>query len=162
MEEQWKEIEGYEGLYEISNYGSVKNSRGKIRVNCFNGVYYHITLSKKCKFKTLLIHRLVALHFIPNPENKLEVNHIDGDKFNNHYINLEWNTRSENTIHSIKTGLQIPKKGIERYNCRLTDIQINEIRKKYSSGAYYQKDIAGEYNISRCYVSEIVNYKARS
>lgn len=115
MEEIWKDIKGYEGLYQISNFGNVK-SLPKFRVkyhtgeiilkqqNSANG-YKQINLYKNNKHRTEKIHRLVAEAFIPNPENKPEVNHIDGDKTNNYIGNLEWNTRKENGKHAWNIGL---------------------------------------------------------
>lgn len=113
MEEIWKDIPGYENKYQISNLGRVKsfeNNKGKyrelIRKPRINKQgYYYLGLWKHSKAKTFKIHRLVAQIFIPNPENKICVNHKDGNKLNNNVNNLEWVTYSENTIHAINTGL---------------------------------------------------------
>lgn len=98
MKELWKDIKDYEGLYQVSNLGRVKrvatgrilkplkHTKGYLNI----GLYKNHTASKK------LIHRLVAQAFIPNPENKAEINHIDEDKTNNISSNLEWSTRKEN------------------------------------------------------------------
>lgn len=117
--EIWKDIEGYEGLYQISNYGrikslekyiksGIKNSKKvkrkekilKIQENRYG--YNYVNLSKNSEHKYKTIHRLVAQAFIPNPQNKPQVNHIDGDKTNNCISNLEWCTSSENEIHAYK------------------------------------------------------------
>ncbi len=109
MKEEWKPIKGYEGLYEVSNTGKIKSFYfGKTRIlsprkNPLG--YLHLVLYKDKVKKDLRVHRLVASAFIPNPNNKPEVNHIDGDKENNNVDNLEWATRKENINHSIKTGL---------------------------------------------------------
>lgn len=114
MVEIWKDIVGYEGLYQISSFGRVKSLKfGKERIlsTSPNGSgYLNVVLCKK-GFKPFNggTHRLVALHFIDNPENKEQVNHIDGCKTNNKVENLEWNTSSENTQHSYDVGLS--KKG---------------------------------------------------
>lgn len=109
MEEEWKPIKGYEGLYEVSSTGKVKSfQRGGTKIlhqNINQSGYHHVILSKGKVKKDLRVHRLVASAFIPNPLNKPEVNHIDGDKHNNNADNLEWATRKENINHSIKTGL---------------------------------------------------------
>jgi len=97
--ESWKKVEGYEA-YEVSDWGRVRRgenvlkgyleSRGYLRVNLYNGGV--------CKKN--LIHRLVGIAFLPNPEGKLTINHIDHDKANNLLANLEWATYSEQTLHS--------------------------------------------------------------
>ena len=99
MTEIWKDIEGYEGLYKISNYGEVWSVRkqGLLKKNDGEKNYYRVTLSKNKKKKQFNIHRLVATHFIDNPFKKPCVNHLDENKTNNHYSNLEWVTHKENS-----------------------------------------------------------------
>lgn len=128
MKEIWKPIEGYEGLYEISNFGNVKSlarswnfrdygngkvqvvkSKEKILKNTISKCgYTQARLSKNNKHGLKAVHRLVAKAFIPNPENKPQVNHIDGNKQNNRVDNLEWCNNSENQLHAWKLGLQTP------------------------------------------------------
>ena len=95
--------------YSITEDGRIFSNRYnrylKSRVNRYG--YLHINLRKDKKGYDKTIHRLVAKAFIPNPENKPEVNHIDGNKLNNHVSNLEWCTRSENTKHAFDTGLTV-------------------------------------------------------
>ena len=110
----WKDITGYEGRYQISNRGRVKGlpidekyckRKEEIILNpfvCGSG-YHEVILTFKGSRKPKLIHRLVADAFIPNPDNKREVNHKDGNKFNNDVSNLEWVTPSENQLHSFNT-----------------------------------------------------------
>lgn len=120
--EIYKDIKGYEGLYQVSNLGNVKslqrnytNSRGQKRViqecvlktNKKRTGYLEVSLSKDKILKSFLVHRLVAKNFIINDDiiNKVDINHIDGDKTNNHINNLEWVTKSDNTKHAYNNNL---------------------------------------------------------
>jgi hypothetical protein len=112
MEEIWKDIEGYEGLYQVSNLGKVKSlsnnlaKKEKILKNSKNVKGYHkVTLCLFGKRKSITVHRLVAEAFIHNDKNKSQVNHINGVKIDNNVNNLEWSTASENVRHSWKNGL---------------------------------------------------------
>jgi hypothetical protein len=114
--EIWKDVVGYEGIYEVSNYGKVK--RLETLVKNKNGyrlvkekilkipshIYQSVFLSNG-KIKQHYVHRLVATAFIPNPLNKEQVNHKDGNKLNNNLSNLEWVTKAENQLHAIENGL---------------------------------------------------------
>lgn len=118
--EIWKEIKGFEGVYAISNHGNLKSFKvdknGRILKNTHkNGWYLTVNLQTTEKFETRRIHRLVAEYFIPNPENKRQVNHIDGNKQNNHVENLEWVTPCENMAHAILMNPNILK-GMNDYN----------------------------------------------
>ena len=112
MQEIWKDVFGYEGLYRISNQGKIislkfNHSTVEREIKPFdNGGYLRVALYKDNKKKKLLVHRLVADHFIDNPYKKPCVNHIDGNKTNNSVSNLEWVTHKENTNHAIETGLR--------------------------------------------------------
>lgn len=119
--ESWRDISGYEGLYQVSNYSRVKSVSRTIEVYrdgvshsriyseslmsaSMRNTYPNVNLSRDGRIENFLIHRLVAQAFIPNPENLPIVNHIDGDTHNNHVSNLEWVTQSENINHAIKIG----------------------------------------------------------
>lgn len=118
--EIWKDIEGFEGIYQISTKGRLKSFKavkdGQVLSNKNSkGDYLSVVLQYKGIKKHARIHRLVAEAFIPNPDNKPEVNHIDGNKQNNCVENLEWVTRLENARHAIKSNPNIIR-GINRYN----------------------------------------------
>ncbi len=110
---EWRPVKGFEGLYEVSNLGQVKslnyNRTGEtkiLRLSKDRYGYLQVSLRKNSKVYTKLVHRLVASAFIPNPEGKTQVNHIDGDKTNNKVDNLEWCTAKENIQHAWNTGLK--------------------------------------------------------
>lgn len=107
-EEQFKDVKGYEGLYEVSNRGRVFShyGKGKILSDCKTSSGYKlVNLVKNGIKKDFNVHRLVANAFIDNPLGKGYVNHIDGNKTNNLVDNLEWVTNKENMQHAIRTGL---------------------------------------------------------
>lgn len=107
MQQIWKDIKGYQGLYQVSNKGRIKTTanhcvwnrqiirKPKIRK------YAEIPLKINGKSKWFMVHRLVAQAFIPNPQNKPQINHKDGNKLNNNVDNLQWCTPSENQIHKL-------------------------------------------------------------
>ena len=101
MNEIWKDIEEYEGLYQVSNLGRVKRiTTGRVlKSGKSKGGYPYVVLYKNNIASTKTVHRLVAQTFIPNPDNKPQVNHIDEDKTNNMVSNLEWMTSKENINH---------------------------------------------------------------
>ena len=110
--EIWKDVPGYEGYYQVSNFGRLKSFHGKkerITIGKQNSGnkndYRCFQLSKNGKVKVIKAHRLIAETFIHNPEKKPEVNHISGLKYQNNVENLEWCTRKENSVHASKNGL---------------------------------------------------------
>lgn len=146
MEEIWKDIEGYENLYQISNLGNVKSkqryvykSNGKIYINALlkekilkkniRQGYYAVKLYKNNKKVNFPVHRLVAKAFISNLEDKPCVNHKDGNKLNNNVKNLEWCTYSENILHAYKNGLSSTSEKAKE-NCRKIYKLGNEKTKK--------------------------------
>ncbi len=129
-EELWKTIDEFEN-YEVSNLGKVRNkTTGRILKPTCRGGYQIIGLCKNSKGKTTPIHRLVALAFIPNPENKPQVNHIDKNRSNNIVSNLEWNTALENNTHRSKGVIQTTNQNIKVWR---VDILTGEKLELYNS-----------------------------
>ena len=146
----------------MSNLGNVAPAVGRrgsvplkpLSQNAFSSGYRKVTLRKDGRSSNVMIHRAVALAFIPNPENKTEVNHIDGDKLNNRVDNLEWCTKSENAIHASRV---LGKKGhgVE-HSVKITAEDAREI---YLSDMPVSR-IASEYGISDTMVRRIKNRKS--
>lgn len=164
VEEIWLPINGFEKSYEVSNQGRVKSLNRIVPKSCLTletmnikerilkpGIdkkgYLRIVLCSNGKMYTKKVHRLVAIHFIPNPDNLPEVNHIDTVKINNWVENLEWCTTQSNIAHAVSNGLYS-----NRYQ-KFTDEIIAEVyksRDKYS-------DIAKQYKISIPTILDIKN-----
>lgn len=171
QEEIWKDITGYEGYYQVSNYGFIKSLerkdrlgrvvKEKIRKSCKNNPgYLFVPLSKEGKAKNGSIHRLVAQAFIPNPENKPEVNHKNGIKTDNRVQNLEWSTPKENIEHSYLLGLQSSKKGEKSGNCKLTEKQVLAIRRLHRMNPKFSRvKVAKKLNYSSNTISNILSKK---
>lgn len=119
MKETYKTIKDYPN-YEVSNFGNVHNKKtGKVLKPIRNKQgYQHVGLPTNGKPKFYLIHRLVASAFIPNPEHKRTVNHLDGDKTNNRAENLEWCDDGENQKHAYRTDLKHPSGGSPKQRVR--------------------------------------------
>lgn len=110
--EEFREVVGFEGLYEVSNYGRVRRNGRILKPWKNRKGYLHVDLSKNGIRRKALIHRLVAQSFIPNPNNYPEINHKDENKTNNAVDNLEWCTREYNNNYSkAKPVLQFDKEG---------------------------------------------------
>lgn len=169
--EIWKTIPKFNNEYEISNLGRIRSTdsiikrsngwpyfrKGKIlKPSSKYGGYYKGAVCVNKKMISYKIHRLVAEVFIPNPENKEEVNHIDGNKLNNNISNLEWCTRQENIKHCIDNNLQIPFKGEEIGTSILKESQVNEIREKFTPRIYTRSKLAKEYGVSEATIKDVL------
>lgn len=126
--------------------------------------YHVISLSKNNNPKYFYLHRLVAEHFVPNPENKKYVNHKDGDKSNNHASNLEWCTASENSQHAIDNEMYKPPsfKGEEHGMCKITPDIVRSIRALYGGGNYTQKKLSKLYGLGQTQIGRIVRRESWS
>lgn len=170
MKEIWKDIEGYEGLYQVSNFGRVRRfyKNGKVRIlkplSNKKG-YLRVNLRKDNLLKTLSIHRLVAQAFLPNPNNLSQVNHKDEDKTNNNVSNLEWcdakynlnyGSRNEKASIKLKNHQKLSKVVIQID--KNTNVVINIFpsireaeRQTGFSNAHIQKCCKGKYKTTGGY-----------
>lgn len=153
MEEIWKDIEGYERMYQVSNMGNVRslnyNQTKEIKVlkPSNNRGYKLVVLSKNGKTKTYSVHKLVATHFIPNPNSLPIINHIDEDKTNNCVSNLEWCTQQYN----INYGNRNKKVGHKLSKPIIQLTPNNEIVKKWDGLTVIKQELGfNEGNISMC------------
>lgn len=152
--EEWRDIEGTDGKYQISNYGRVKSfaQRHRILKPYLNrSGYLECELRVNNKRKLYTIHRLVAKNFIPNPNNKPQVNHIDGIRWNACSSNLEWVTPEENAQHALKTKLRLS--GAEHPDAKLTKKQIMYVRENPDNLKGYE--LAKNFGITATAISYI-------
>lgn len=138
--------------YEITRDGKVINKQtGHTLAPQPNGKgYLRVSIGKKLMF----IHRLVAEKYIPNPENKPQVNHKDGNKLNNCIDNLEWVTNQENRNHAVDNDLQVT--GEKCSWAKLTEENVKEIR---ANPGYENEYWARKFKVSRSTISDVVNYR---
>lgn len=155
--EQFKPIIGYEDRYTISNKGRVYSIKNQQYLKTSNRVGYPVV----CLYETATsrrmhtVHRLVATHFIDNPDNKPQVNHIDTDRQNNHVTNLEWVTGAENTRHALKNGL-IVRRGIPH---KIKPADVLDIRRLHAAGTSIA-DIMKVYPVSAHTIRRIATFKS--
>jgi hypothetical protein len=156
QDELWKPVVGYEGLYEISSTGRIlaperlivpkagpqymKPSKN-IKTQVSNSGYCCVLLLKEGKYRNLFVHRLVANAFISNENKKPQVNHIDGNKQNNHVLNLEWNTPRENQKHAEAIGLKnySYNSGSNNIFAKINQEKADLMRKLRKEGLSYRK-----------------------
>ena len=160
----WKDIIGWEKYYEISDEGKVRNKLTRhIKVTDRNNCGYHrVTLYNKNNYpqkQRFFVHRLVAVHFINNPNNLEQINHKDCNKTNNYFENLEFCTIAENNKHAREHGLVKYQIGSECHKAKLRDEEVRKIRDMYKTGMYTQKEIADMFNIKPDSVCLIVHNK---
>lgn len=172
-QEIWVDIQDYEGKYQISNKGRVKSLEREVSHDGISwtqperillpwcgttSLYDRIRLYKHGVGTKFTVHRLVAKHFLPGWNPALEINHIDGNRYNNAADNLEICTHSRNMEHAIAGGLKNDY-GEKSVNAKLTNTQAEEIRIRYQGGGITQERLAEEYGVCRQTVSAIIRYK---
>lgn len=174
QEEIWKDVVGYEGLYQVSSFGNAKSYKSDkpiiLSPTKNNNGYLLVGLYKNGCQKKLLIHRLVAEAFILNLENKPQVNHINGVKSDNRVENLEWSTASENQKHSRRIGLWVlsdkHRKRISEGAKKRTGVNSPQAKKvlDINTGIVYDtiKDASKHMNISIHKLSKIFNNKQKN
>jgi hypothetical protein len=162
LTEYWVDISNYEGYYQISNYGRVKNSKtGKTLKPYLTRGYPRVSLHNDSGRKCKLVHRLVAEAFLPNPQNKSDVNHLNGCKTDANVCNLEWVSASENMSHAHSNGLRplVNTQGEKNGFSKLTEFQVRQIKHLLADGKLTQKTIGSQFNVSRSTVKDIKSGK---
>lgn len=176
LKEIWKPVENYEDSYEISNQGRVKSltriikskgtsfiRRGKI-LNVYGsgrGNYYKVKLyNGDATFENIMVHRLVAQTFIPNPENYPQVNHIDCHTLNNYVENLEWCNNSMNIQHAYDNNLINFRKGVTHYKAKLTEEDVIDIRKLHETLPFSYEYVMEKYNISKSVICAVIKRRS--
>ncbi len=168
------DIPNYEGLYQIDEHGNVYRLPGVVPHRNWKRTiparilkhkktdrgYFSVSICKDGRRETLLIHRLIAQAFIPNPENKPEVNHINGIKGDFSIKNLEWCTKKENIQHAVNTGLKKPSgacliKGASHHKSKLNPLFIKIIREASSEG-HTNRKIGNYFKVSGNQISQII------
>lgn len=170
IDADWKDVVGYEGLYQVSNTGllyslprhstfkSTRYPKGIKRLikGCLIAThvnklgYVQGCLYREGKLKLCLLHRLVAQAFIPNPEGKATVNHINEIKDDNHVENLEWCTQAENVAHSLYKSM-----GEASSSTTLTNANVLEIKNHLEEGIFNQTELGALYNVSNHVIHKI-------
>ena len=154
--DSWYDIPGYDGKYQVNTKGQVKSntkkSKGKLLSISETNNYHRVKLNNK----SVSLHRIVALTFLPNPKNLPQVNHIDGDKSNNTLKNLEWVCHSENQKHAYETGLRHPTKGKKSPQSKIIQKIVNDkVVAEYTTTAIASEELG----LSSAAISMIISGK---
>lgn len=175
MERIWKPVPEYEGYYEISNDGLLR-SVNRISINSLGYCrhlrgcliapskgrcgYIKYSLNKDGKSQTINAHQLVAITFMEHSRtnNRMTINHIDGNKTNNHVNNLEIVTITENRRHAIRTGLW-NQRGVNAVKAKLSSDNLSQIRQLYATGRYRQKDLAVMFNVGKSTIGRAIRHQ---
>ncbi len=159
MEEIWKDIKGYEGLYKVSNLGMVKSVRyntNKILsiIHNIKTGYNSVALCYNRKRETMYIHRAIAMAFIENPDNKPHINHKNGIKNDNSINNLEWVTSSENHKHKYDVLKY------KQHRRKHTEDEVYKIREMYNNSSITQVKLVDIFNSNKTTINNILKNKA--
>lgn len=166
--EIWKDVIGYENMYQVSNFGNVKSLKRKkwngygyqevvekLLSQKLHQGYKYVNLCGFDKQKLVGVHRLVAFAFLDNPDNKKYVNHKDNNPSNNYVDNLEWCTQKENIQYSVSQGRF--NQGILSPRTKFTEQDILMIRQRIANKEISQCKLAKELGVTQNCISEIVN-----
>ena len=170
--ELWKSVVGFEGVYSISSLGRLRrdvtgsNSKAGYILTPLvrKSGYCCYTVWRDGKMSTFLVHRLMALAFIPNPDGKPHINHRDGNPSNNALDNLEWCTPMENARHAIEVLGHDPKArtlaaipfGDGHYKSKLTQAQVDDIRSRAAAGKINQSDVGREFGVNKRTINSLL------
>ena len=166
-----KDVVGYEDYFQVTKDGRIWSKRTNkfLKQTVSKTGYYTISTrigGRKGTCKCFKVHRLVAEAYIDNPENKPFVNHIDGNKLNNHVSNLEWCTNRENILHALELGLITGDhcKGELNSSAKLTNNQVKQIREEFKNHTFKNKtefctEYSKKYNIHRSSMFDLLNNK---
>lgn len=168
MQEIWKAIPGFEGLYEASSLGRIRSldrlviradgrtrqQRGRVLKQTPMSGYLMVSLSVSAVKTVDLVHRLVASAFCEKPDGCVVINHIDADKTNNVPANLEWTTSKQNTAHAVSLGLMNTPIGSRKGQAKLTEPDVEQIIRRLHAREM-QKDIANDYGVAHPIIANI-------
>lgn len=165
MTERWRPVVGYAGLYEVSDFGRIKSlgnrfpgdrTEDRIRqIKPHPSGYIRVVLVKDGQRETRSAHALVLNAFVGPPRSiGMEPRHLDGTRSNNCLSNLVWGTKSENYDDRRRHGTH--NDGERHGRAKLTESSVREIRAKYATGQFYQKDLAAEYGIAQSKISAAI------
>lgn len=157
-DEEWRPVLGWEGIYEVSNRGRVRKLGGQLLGTWLTQQGY--VLARLSKPRELVrVHRLVAEAFVSNPDAKPFVNHLDSNRANNHYTNLEWCTQAENLRHAALAGRMQRNYWVGRRSpqAKPSDETASEIRAAYRNGGVSHQYLATAYGISKRSIGRIIS-----
>lgn len=172
--EIWKDIPGYEGMYQVSDLGRVRGvdridgnghlRKGKILVPTDNGTgYLQLSLSKDAKCRKFTVHRLVMLAFADLRPEGCNINHKDGDKHNNNLRNLEYVLFQDNSRHAVKKlGKMFGVKGEKHPSAKLTQSEVLEIRRLYAAGGVGYPRLARMFGVTKTTIEALIKKRTWS